>query len=105
MRAGPTNAGWQDRTCDAAMSLEAYDRIFASLPADVRDAVTSRWGAPSGDPMCDGKAIRLPLRRFGNVVVAVQPARGYNIDPKSTYHSPDLVPPSQLSGAVFLVAP
>ena len=101
MRAGPTNAGWQDRTCDAAMSLEAYDRIFASLPADVRDAVTSRWGAPSGDPMCDGKAIRLPLRRFGNVVVAVQPARGYNIDPKSTYHSPDLVPPHNYLALYF----
>jgi cobaltochelatase CobN len=47
MRAGPTNAGWQDRTCDAAMSLDAYDRIFASLPVEVRDAVTERWGAPA----------------------------------------------------------
>jgi cobaltochelatase CobN len=27
------------------------------------------------------------------VVVGVQPARGYNIDPKATYHAPDLVPP------------
>ena len=36
---------------------------------------------------------RLGLHRFGNVVVGVQPARGYNIDPKSTYHDPDLVPP------------
>ena len=24
---------------------------------------------------------------------AIQPARGYNIDPKATYHAPDLVPP------------
>ena len=36
---------------------------------------------------------RLGLHRFGNIVVGVQPARGYNIDPKSTYHDPDLVPP------------
>jgi cobaltochelatase CobN len=27
------------------------------------------------------------------VVVGIQPARGYNIDPKQTYHAPDLVPP------------
>ncbi len=26
-------------------------------------------------------------------LVAIQPARGYNIDPKSTYHDPALVPP------------
>ncbi len=30
---------------------------------------------------------------LGNVVVGLQPARGYNIDPTETYHSPDLVPP------------
>lgn len=101
MRAGPTNAGWQDRACDAAMSLDAYDRIFSSLPVEVRDAVTERWGAPAGDPMCDGHAITLPLRRFGNVVVAIQPARGYNIDPKSTYHSPDLVPPHNYLALYF----
>ncbi|MDP5360543.1 MAG: cobaltochelatase subunit CobN, partial [Paracoccaceae bacterium] len=29
----------------------------------------------------------------GNVVIGLQPARGYNIDPTETYHSPDLVPP------------
>jgi cobaltochelatase CobN len=27
------------------------------------------------------------------VMVGIQPARGYNIDPKETYHDPDLVPP------------
>ena len=26
-------------------------------------------------------------------MVGVQPARGYDVDPKSTYHDPDLVPP------------
>ena len=35
----------------------------------------------------------LPLARFGETLVGIQPARGYNIDPKDTYHSPDLVPP------------
>jgi cobaltochelatase CobN len=27
------------------------------------------------------------------VVIGIQPARGYNIDPKGTYHDPELVPP------------
>ena len=43
--------------------------------------------------MSSAGEFRLGLHRFGNVVVGVQPARGYNIDPKSTYHDPDLVPP------------
>ena len=33
------------------------------------------------------------MRLYGNAAVAIQPARGYNIDPKSTYHDPALVPP------------
>src|SRR3546814_10550055 len=31
--------------------------------------------------------------RLGNVAVAIQPARGYHIDPKASYHDPDLAPP------------
>jgi cobaltochelatase CobN len=35
----------------------------------------------------------LPVHTIGNVAIGIQPARGYNIDPKSSYHDPDLVPP------------
>ena len=38
-------------------------------------------------------AFVLPVHRFGNVAIGIQPARGYNIDPKASYHDPDLVPP------------
>jgi len=93
LRAGPTNQGWRGRVCDAIMPMEAYQAHFITLPAAVRDEVTARWGAPDTDPMHDGTGFRLPLRRYGNIIVAVQPARGYNIDPKATYHSPDLLPP------------
>src|SRR3546814_12818406 len=31
--------------------------------------------------------------RLGNVAVAIQPARGYHIDPNASYHDPDLAPP------------
>ena len=93
LKAGPTNAGWQGRDCDVSLPLDDYERHFAALPDPVRVAVTARWGAPSSDPMCDGDRLHLPLRRYGHLIVGIQPARGYNIDPKSTYHAPDLVPP------------
>ena len=93
LKAGPTNAGWQGRLSDVSLSLDDYDRHFAALPEAVRVAVAGRWGAASADPMCDGERLHLPLRRYGHLIVGIQPARGYNIDPKSTYHAPDLVPP------------
>ncbi|EAQ04532.1 cobaltochelatase [Pseudooceanicola batsensis HTCC2597] len=36
---------------------------------------------------------KLSLHPHGNVMIGVQPARGYNIDPQETYHAPDLPPP------------
>ncbi|MGB1864599.1 MAG: cobaltochelatase subunit CobN, partial [Candidatus Puniceispirillum sp.] len=93
LRKGPTNAGWQGREAYVTLARDVYDDAFASLPDDVRDAVTDRWGAADQDPMFDGKAFRIPVQTFGHAAVGIQPARGYNIDPKATYHAPDLVPP------------
>ena len=76
-----------------AWPLANYEAAFAALPENVQRAVESRWGKPEQDPHVVAGEFRLGLHRFGNVVVGVQPARGYNIDPKSTYHDPDLVPP------------
>ena len=41
----------------------------------------------------DEGAFALSIHRFGGVVVGLQPARGYDVDPTETYHAPDLVPP------------
>ncbi|BDA82578.1 cobaltochelatase subunit CobN [Aureimonas sp. SA4125] len=94
LMAGPTNAGTRARKIRETLSLTAYRAFFAGLPAAVQAAVTDRWGAPEDDPFVDpAYGFALPVMRFGHLVVGVQPARGYNIDPKETYHSPDLVPP------------
>ena len=93
LRKGPTNAGWQGRQSHVTLDLDFYNQAFTSLPDDVCAAVTDRWGKADTDPMFDGTAFRIPVLTYGNVAVGVQPARGYNIDPKATYHAPDLVPP------------
>lgn len=95
LQAGVTNAVTEiaQRTVLAALPVETYRAWFATLPETVRAAVADRWGDPAADPFVADGAFRLPARRFGNIVVAVQPARGYNIDPVASYHSPDLVPP------------
>lgn len=84
--AGPTNAAFSlDRAGGESLDLAAY-------PGGTPE-MTARWGAPDRDRRVRDGAFRLALHRFGNVAVGIQPARGYDIDPKATYHDPDLVPP------------
>jgi cobaltochelatase CobN len=95
LQAGPTNALEKRDTRPGGISWRTadYEAAFADLPDPVQRAVEARWGAPAQDPHVVNGCFRLGLHRFGNAVVGVQPARGYNIDPKATYHDPDLVPP------------
>ncbi|WP_428429092.1 cobaltochelatase subunit CobN [Pararhizobium sp.] len=90
---GPTNSARVDCDVRETLSLNQYNAFFASLPIQIQAEVTGRWGGPENDPFFRDGCFALPLTRFGETLVGIQPARGYNIDPKETYHSPDLVPP------------
>jgi cobaltochelatase CobN len=103
--AGPTN--WltdrAKRKGGVTLGLDTYLAHYANLPLAVRQQIEDRWGGPEDDPFFCSKILSpkagakggfaLSVLKFGNVVVAIQPARGYNINPTETYHSPDLVPP------------
>ena len=98
LQAGPTNAATAGRAVVERLALPDYMSFFASLPEAVQTQVTERWGSPEEDPFyqpgnvdCGGFA--MPAFRCGKVIVGLQPARGYNIDPQESYHDPDLVPP------------
>ena len=79
------------------ISAETYRRWLAELPADLVAAVTQAWGeAPgelfvdrSSDP--DGEIVAATLQA-GNVVILVQPPRGFGENPIAIYHDPDLAP-------------
>lgn len=92
---GPTNAGNDGREIREVISLNQYKDFFASLPNEIQNQVVDKWGEVESDPyfVKTHNGLALPVAKFGNVVVGIQPARGYNIDPTQTYHSPDLVPP------------
>jgi cobaltochelatase CobN len=89
----PRQGRGDEKTSTARLPLAEYEAFLAEQPARVREQIAERWGEPAGDPLFDGGGFELPLHRLGNVVVGIQPARGYNIDPAATYHAPDLVPP------------
>ena len=94
LQSGVTNdRDRKDRVIRQTFSLEAYEKWFATLPQTPREQILARWGSPAVDPWIVQNAFSLPLLSFGNAVVAIQPARGYNIDPVASYHDPKLVPP------------
>ena len=98
LQRGVTNAPGANERLTGQMAgsclfLADYEAHFDALPSSLRTRITERWGAPARDPFFAEGAFRLPVRRYGNAAVAIQPARGYNIDPKSTYHDPALLPP------------
>ena len=93
--AGPTNAGVLGRKIEAVLPLEAYVRAFESLPAVTQSKIQERWGNPVNDSffLSQKKSFAVPIFHCGKIVIGLQPARGYNINPKSSYHDPDLPPP------------
>jgi cobaltochelatase CobN len=74
------------------ISGETYARWFATLPADLRESVHRHWGPAPGELYVDGGDIVLAALRDENVVVMVQPPRGFGANPVAIYHDPDLPP-------------
>jgi cobaltochelatase CobN len=68
------------------------ERVFAALPAETRRALVGTWGEPPGAVHRDGDDLVFSGLELGNVLVAVQPPRGFGDSPIATYHSPDLPP-------------
>ncbi|MGK3106603.1 MULTISPECIES: cobaltochelatase subunit CobN [Streptomyces] len=74
-----------------------YRRWYAALPQALRDAVEEHWGPPPGQLFVDtsrdpeGEIVLAALRR-GNLLVVIQPPRGFGENPIAIYHDPDLPP-------------
>ncbi len=98
-----------------------YAAVFAALPASSRRRMEDWWGVPSerGDtlrspdrrvdkkiasraaaaatsvmrePWSDERDYLFAAMPFGHAIVALQPPRGYGMNPDAIYHTPDLPP-------------
>ena len=83
----------QQKTSKIQLHVEEYMHFFRMLPKDIQEKMEKRWGPPEKDPQAFHSVFELALLQFGNIIVGIQPARGYNIDPALSYHDPDLAPP------------
>lgn len=93
-------------TASARVPRETYRRWFDQVPVPLRGAMISHWGEPPGELYTDGGDLVLAGLRFGNVVLLIQPPRGFGENPIAIYHDPDL-PPSHhyLAAYRWLAAP
>jgi len=69
-----------------------YAEWFADLPLDLQEKMTAQWGAAPGVAYLHDDHLVLAGIELGNAFVALQPPRGYGMDPDAIYHQPDLPP-------------
>ena len=79
------------------LSAKDYREWFGTLPAEFADAVVEAWGPPPGELFVDRSAdpdgeIVIAAMQADNVVLMVQPPRGFGENPVAIYHDPDLPP-------------
>jgi cobaltochelatase CobN len=74
------------------LPVAEYLAWYATLPASMRTAIEGRWGPPPGDRYLDGADFVIAGLELGNVLIAIQPPRGYGEDPVGIYHDPELPP-------------
>ena len=76
----------------ARVPLADYTRWFDTLEPSMRAKMLEHWGPPPGGLYVDGDDIVLAALQYGNVVLAIQPPRGFGENPIAIYHDPDLPP-------------
>jgi len=102
-------------------SRSAYLRIFSAFPETAKRRMEDFWGRPQergfsvrplkpktdkkllsplaaklasleGEPWGDEQDYHFAALSLGNALIALQPPRGYGVDPDAIYHTPDLPP-------------
>jgi cobaltochelatase CobN len=82
----------QMRRAAARQPAAAYRSASARLAAPVRDAIGAAWGPPPGRLYLSDGHLHFAGLRFGNVLLTVQPPRGFGENPVAIYHDPTLAP-------------
>ncbi len=99
--AGGQDPEWltQEQVSSAQIRIPAlrYQQWFDALPEDLRSSVIRHWGPAPGKLFVDttkdaqGEIVCAAMVA-GNIVLLVQPPRGFGENPIAIYHDPDLPP-------------
>ncbi|MDT7797869.1 MAG: cobaltochelatase CobN, partial [Actinomycetota bacterium] len=69
-----------------------YQEWFEALPDELREGIEGHWGPAPGELYVDNGDIVLASLKSGNVIIMIQPPRGFGENPVAIYHNPDLPP-------------
>ncbi|MET0134265.1 MAG: cobaltochelatase subunit CobN [Kibdelosporangium sp.] len=91
------------------MPAARYRAWFSTLPSGTRAEIEQHWGSAPGELFVDRSSdpdgeIVLAALRANNIVVMVQPPRGFGENPIAIYHDPDLPPSHHYLAAYRWVA-
>ncbi|WP_292652074.1 cobaltochelatase subunit CobN [Nocardioides sp.] len=93
-----TNAQLTD--AHVRISKADYDQWTADLPAELREQMVETWGPTPGSLFVnDNEELVLATLQAGNIVILIQPPRGFGENPVAIYHDPDLPPSHHYLGA------
>ena len=110
-----------DPACAERFSRAAYRKHFSTFPESARRRMEDFWGQPQeqgfsvrpakpktdkkllgtlagkiasfeSEPWGDERDYHFAALNLGNALIALQPPRGYGLDPDAIYHTPDLPP-------------
>ncbi len=85
----------------ALLPVAAYRAWFDALPAALRAPIVAKWGEPEATTIMVWRDdagrphFVFPGLRWGNVLLAAQPTRGWDQDPAAAYHDLTLPPHHQ----------
>jgi cobaltochelatase CobN len=106
---GANTGNWEPGALDLAVKsghavtwpVADYRKHFDRLPASLRDAMVKAWGNPEDSKVGLWRDARgqahfvFPAQRWGNLVFAPQPSRGWEQDVRKLYHDITLPPHHQ----------
>ncbi|MDQ1384913.1 MAG: cobaltochelatase CobN, partial [Actinomycetota bacterium] len=76
----------------ARVPLADYQAWLDELAPSLRASIVEAWGEAPGTLYVDDGDIVVACLQFGNVVLAIQPPRGFGENPIAIYHDPALAP-------------
>lgn len=70
-------------------------KVDFNLPKGIEKRMKEYWGEAPGKVFVHENDYLLPILQNGNILIALQPPRGFEEDPERAYHDPDLPPTYQ----------
>ncbi|UYP46882.1 hypothetical protein NEF87_003167 [Candidatus Lokiarchaeum ossiferum] len=77
------------------LPIGTYLKYFQQLPLQFQQEITDYWGAPPGNINIIENHIQLPILIFGNIIIALQPARTLVKGDAEDYHNQKIPPHHQ----------